>query len=100
MKNNIKIHAREMFDKKFPQAYSCYDAREGYEEDITSDIKDLIDQIIDLTIAARDKEIVKIIKKEKEKLHYLPCWNDFLRGEELGYNRIINIINNTETDKQ
>lgn len=48
---NIKQKAKEMFDKKF---FTADD----------NDIKSFIDQIIDLTIAERNKEIVDGVKNK------------------------------------
>ena len=94
---NIKQRARDMFDKKFSQAYSSYDAIEGYEENITSDIKDFIDQIIDLTIAERDRDIVEMINELVTKN---TKGNPFPTIAESVSKDIINLINNTKTDKQ
>src|SRR5574343_1973858 len=113
MKNNIKIQAREMFDERFkciqsdcdstgcipvakevprhisdnPDEYAIYVEWEAeqckFHAEYIFPIKDFIDQIIDLAIAERDKEIVEMIEK-----HDWECFEQrFIKKD------IINFIN-------
>lgn len=104
--SDIKQKAREMFDKvggekilnnydkKLPKGHLTrgYDYPESPRELDPEEVKSFIDQIIDLAIAERDKEIVEMIEKTQGSYVEDPFGNNkqgFFKEE------IINLITNT-----
>ena len=125
---NIKEKAREMFDEKFkciqidcdgtgcipvakevprqisdnPDEYAIDVELEAeqcqFHAEYIFPIQDFIDQIIDLAIAERDKEIAGMILK-KAKEDYVGS-NSLLYIDDKAITDIIYLINNTKTVKQ
>lgn len=97
MNKDIKQKAREMFDEKFPEEFFMHDNCECWNE--TGEptcyqyeqikIREFIDQIIDLAIAERDREVVEMIKDNS--------WDESGRGDLLCEPKtIINLITNSK----
>jgi len=65
---------KDYFDK-FPTLYSSCDGREGYDADVTKEVKDFLSQVIDRV----QLELLEEIKKELEKYKGNDT-NDFIGG--------------------
>ena len=88
--SDIKQKAREMFDEKFGDNYvwwqECINEMRIGDPDFNR-LKSFIDQIIDIAIAERDKEIVEIIHETLGN-----DWSD-MHTLTLVIQRIINLSN-------
>ena len=70
---NIKQRAREIFDNRFiPNHVKIHSEQIDVDKlgipMIPQEVKTFIDQIIDLTIAERDREIAKAVEAERERI--------------------------------
>jgi len=91
---NIKQKAREMFDERFIKESVMTNVK-LIERQNPNEILNFIDQIIDLTILERDKEIVEMMWQVRED------WRNDGQIQALPTaDYLINLINNTKTDKQ
>ena len=116
---NIKQKAREMFDEKFGEIQKYHEAywgewdSDGYSRaypskitDETQNIKNFIDQIIDLAIAERDKDIVKMMYIFIRNGEFSGSFADGCDCKECdkyeikSKKKFINLINNIKTYKQ
>lgn len=79
--SDIKQKAREMFDKKWNDASFTWNGDNSMGLDIARRTRlsirnKFIDQIIDLAIAERDKEIVEMMKNKSKDIVARHLYND------------------------
>lgn len=96
--SDIKQKAREMFDEKFPiiQTIGIDEASGTFAvESDKQEVANFIDQMIDLAIAERDKEIINAILRKRSCRSHEPENCNVCAGRQEALD-IINLITKTK----